>query len=380
MITENIAHRPYSEMRDGANKEKAKRSDTAWTRSLQNAMNEKWFAHPLIIYSNSFIIGSQFKAEVNTTSTEEATSQHYLSEKRSSALLTSDRKYEQSADRGIPAPDNSKYQYSYTHSSLKEFVRENSVPFLTQNAHLPIWNKKGAEHISDDMSNYPMRNASHQANIDTSEPITPLGQPLSNLDFNSARKSFIIGGNGESLRPSQWHMELSSDVEMNFVPFELNGVMPTQKFLNLVNVQRSENSIVTGIQRTLVLQSAESEINAGEKVYLQRDLNFSRPKNPPIRMHIENHEDGAKVWIGCDRISDSQRNNLIERVQSMLLYYGHPVESMVINGTPVALQEARLKTKSRVNNHSNTESNTQNSNFLQAAEVIRRYSENSEAK
>lgn len=380
MITENIVHRPYSEMRDGANKEKAKRSDTVWTRSLQNAMNEKWFAHPLIIYSNSFIIGSQFKAEVNTTSTEEATSQHYLSEKRSSALLTSDRKYEQSADRGIPAPDNSKYQYSYTRSSLKEFVRESSVPFLTQNAHLPIWNKKGAEHISDDMSNYPMRNASYQANIDTSEPITPLGQPLSNLDFNSARKSFIISGNGESLRPSQWHMELSFDVEMNFVPFELNGVMPTQKFLNLVNVQRPENSIVTGIQRTLVLQSAESEINAGEKVYLHRDLNFSRPKNPPIRMHIENHEDGAKVWIGCDRISDSQRNNLIERVQSMLLYYGHPVESMVINGTPVALQEARLKTKSRVNNHSNTESNTQNSNFLQAAEVIRRYSENSEAK
>lgn len=380
MITENIATHQYPGMRDGANKEKAKDGDTAWTRSLQNAINEKWFAHPLITYSNSFVIGSKYKAEINTTSTSEAAAQQHLSEKRSSALLISDSKYEQSSDRDIPAPNNVKFEDSNIHSNLIRPARVNSLPLQVKNANLPIWNINEEKYISDDINDHSVSTPSDRLNVESFKPSALSGLPLSSFDFNSATKSFIISGNDDLLHSPQWHLDFSSDVQMNFIPLELNSAMTAREFVSLTNVQRLENSMLTGIQSVPVSQSAESELRTEKKVNLQRDVNFSRPKNPPIRMHIENHEDGAKVWIGCDRISDNQRNSLIERVQSMLLYYGHPVESIVINGTPVALQEARLKTKSRASNHTDTELKTQNSNFFQATEVIRRYSENSEAK
>ena len=84
-----------------------------------------------------------------------------------------------------------------------------------------------------------------------------------------------------------------------------------------------------------VVDGIESEIEATSPSSSE-EARSSAPPNPPVRIHVEWAEQGARVWLGVDGDESAVLPEIRRQLDRMLSESGHQLLSLVCNGRTVA--------------------------------------------
>ena len=325
--------------------------DDAWAREFQKAISEQWFKHSLLSFQNQHIENNKLlflapsevsERELKLPGKPDGDIKSVISHPSTSMSFSNGTilgQLPKLASSEISDRSSTDHVVACSTQGINCSVDESTTGSSTEglqdisNSRNASFNIEVTRHLVADLT----KSLFIESNTDSMASLSVDVSKITTVSVNQP-PFFAIGKTGsEVIGADTSKVGLHLEVTM---PLQLNGSIYLQdgNRLTIEQLQR----VVSGNESTFPRFTQQEEITDTEGVLAKRVHQFAAQKGNsdfriPIRLHVEMHAEGIKVWIGCDHPNVDLKYFVMQQIQSVLEQSGHSIYQMYFNGTGVDL-------------------------------------------